>query len=83
MDVLQRVEFLGSSQGDAESWLGEHWRSLLDSGVDQVSLMAPAEPRGLATALAGQKQQLHDCSVWMSVPLGCLSRYLEKRWGTK
>ena len=27
------------SQGDAETWLGEHWRSLLDSGVDQVSLM--------------------------------------------
>lgn len=27
------------SQGDAESWLGEHWRSLLDSGVDQVSLL--------------------------------------------
>jgi len=26
------------SQGDAESWLGESWRSLLDSGVDQVSL---------------------------------------------
>jgi hypothetical protein len=28
-----------SSQGDAESWLGENWRGLLDSGVDQVSLM--------------------------------------------
>ncbi|MGH3274071.1 MAG: hypothetical protein ACRDNZ_07060 [Streptosporangiaceae bacterium] len=27
------------SQGDAESWLGENWRGLLDSGVDQVSLM--------------------------------------------
>ncbi len=27
------------SQGDAETWLGEQWRSLLDSGVDQVSLM--------------------------------------------
>ena len=26
------------SQGDAESWLGEHWRSLLDAGVQQVSL---------------------------------------------
>ncbi len=24
---------------DAETWLGEHWRSLLDSGVDQVSLL--------------------------------------------
>ena len=28
-----------SSQGDAESWLGENWRSLLTAGVDQVSLV--------------------------------------------
>lgn len=28
-----------SSQGDAESWLGENWRGLLSSGVDQVSLI--------------------------------------------
>jgi hypothetical protein len=27
------------SQGDAESWLGENWRSLLESGVDQVTLL--------------------------------------------
>jgi hypothetical protein len=27
------------SQGDAETWLGEQWRSLLSSGVDQVSLL--------------------------------------------
>ena len=27
------------SQGDAESWIGEHWRSLLDAGVDQVTLI--------------------------------------------
>ena len=27
-----------SSQGDAETWLGENWRTLLDAGVDQVSL---------------------------------------------
>ncbi len=27
-----------SSQGDAETWLGEQWRSLRDLGVDQVSL---------------------------------------------
>jgi hypothetical protein len=26
------------SQGDAESWLGEHWRGLLDSGVATVTL---------------------------------------------
>jgi hypothetical protein len=26
------------SQGDAESWLGEHWPALLKAGVDQVTL---------------------------------------------
>jgi hypothetical protein len=28
-----------SSQGDAESWLGENWRELLEGGVDQVMLV--------------------------------------------
>ena len=28
-----------SSQGDAESWLGENWRGLLEAGVDQVTLL--------------------------------------------
>jgi hypothetical protein len=28
-----------SSQGDAESWLGENWRDLLANGVDQVTLL--------------------------------------------
>ena len=27
------------SQGDAESWLGENWRVLLEGGVDQVRLL--------------------------------------------
>lgn len=27
-----------TSQGDAESWLGENWPSLLKAGVDQVTL---------------------------------------------
>ncbi len=27
------------TQADAESWLGESWRQLLQSGVEQVSLM--------------------------------------------
>lgn len=26
------------SQSEAESWLGEEWRSLLDAGVDAVTL---------------------------------------------
>ena len=27
-----------STQGDAESWIGEEWKPLLDGGVDQVRL---------------------------------------------
>ncbi len=27
------------SQSDAESWLGEEWRTLLDAGVDAVYLL--------------------------------------------
>ncbi len=27
------------SQADAESWLGESWRELLESGVEQVTLL--------------------------------------------
>lgn len=26
------------SQADAETWIGEEWRTLLDQGVDSVSL---------------------------------------------
>jgi len=32
-------EAIFASQGDAESWLGENWRALLASGVDQVTLL--------------------------------------------
>ncbi|GGO09402.1 hypothetical protein GCM10010116_19020 [Microbispora rosea subsp. aerata] len=28
-----------SSQSDAESWLGETWRELLEAGVERVTLM--------------------------------------------
>lgn len=34
---LQEATF--ASQGDAESWLGENWRALLETGVDQVTLL--------------------------------------------
>ena len=27
------------SQAEAESWIGESWRDLLDAGVDQVTLL--------------------------------------------
>lgn len=34
-DVVERFP----SQSDAESWLGENWRSLLEQGVQQVTLL--------------------------------------------
>jgi hypothetical protein len=34
---LAGAEF--SAQGDAESWLGETWRELIEAGVDQVVLL--------------------------------------------
>ncbi|HLM04777.1 MAG TPA: hypothetical protein VK402_06260 [Blastococcus sp.] len=47
------VEVPGSeNQGDAESWLGEHWRELLERGVATVTLFDGDEkvygPMGLA-----------------------------------
>lgn len=32
------------TQGDAETWIGENWRELLDAGVDQVSLLEDGRP---------------------------------------
>ncbi|AZS71418.1 hypothetical protein DDE74_11070 [Streptomyces lydicus] len=34
--AVQPEEF--TTQGDAESWIGEEWKALLDGGVDQVRL---------------------------------------------
>jgi len=34
--ALQPEEF--TTQGDAESWIGEYWKELLDGGADQVTL---------------------------------------------
>jgi hypothetical protein len=31
------------NQADAESWVGESWRELLSSGVEQVSLLRDGE----------------------------------------
>ena len=39
--TLTAPDLLGTpfpSQADAESWIGESWRHLLDKGVEQVSL---------------------------------------------
>ncbi len=33
---VQPEEF--TTQGDAESWLGEHWKALLEGGTDQATL---------------------------------------------
>jgi hypothetical protein len=33
---VQPEEF--TTQGDAESWIGEYWKELLDGGADQVRL---------------------------------------------
>jgi hypothetical protein len=42
------------TQSDAESWLGESWRELLDAGVVQVTLLQDGRevygPMGLAPA---------------------------------
>jgi hypothetical protein len=35
-------EAIFANQGDAESWLGENWHELVDSGVDQVTLFDDA-----------------------------------------
>ncbi|HXP56285.1 MAG TPA: hypothetical protein VN847_15070 [Streptosporangiaceae bacterium] len=32
-------EAIFASQGDAESWLGENWRGLVEAGVDRVFLL--------------------------------------------
>ena len=37
LDPDQPASF--ASQSDAESWLGEHWRLLARSGVDEVTLL--------------------------------------------
>ncbi|KOV70980.1 hypothetical protein [Streptomyces sp. MMG1121] len=34
--AVQPEEF--TTQGDAESWIGENWRALLEGGTDQVRL---------------------------------------------
>ncbi|MFF8956946.1 hypothetical protein [Streptomyces sp. NPDC014894] len=31
-----------TTQGDAESWIGEHWKDLLEGGAEQVTLSEDA-----------------------------------------
>ncbi|MBG0829323.1 hypothetical protein HS041_16270 [Planomonospora sp. ID67723] len=33
-----------SNQADAESWLGENWRELLEAGVERVTLLEDERP---------------------------------------
>jgi hypothetical protein len=32
------------NQGDAESWLGENWRDLLERGIASVTLLSEGDP---------------------------------------
>ncbi|MCB5167143.1 hypothetical protein LG634_20155 [Streptomyces bambusae] len=42
-----------STQGDAESWIGEVWRELLDGGVEQVKLSDDAGAEIYSMSLRG------------------------------
>jgi hypothetical protein len=39
IEVAEPLDEDFPTQADAESWLGETWRQLLEAGVDQVTLM--------------------------------------------
>jgi hypothetical protein len=39
---LPRATF--PSQADAETWIGETWRELLEAGVEQVTLLQTGRP---------------------------------------
>ena len=39
LDDLGLVEASAENQGDAESWLGEHWRDLVAGGVSTATLL--------------------------------------------
>ncbi|GAA0972058.1 hypothetical protein GCM10009555_024450 [Acrocarpospora macrocephala] len=43
-----------TSQADAESWLGEIWRDLLESGVEQVTLLEDDRPEYTGMSLRPQ-----------------------------
>ncbi|MGH3378902.1 MAG: hypothetical protein ACRDP6_29655, partial [Actinoallomurus sp.] len=39
IDALGLGDETWTTQADAESWVGENWKSLVEAGVDQVSLI--------------------------------------------
>lgn len=41
-ELPQPVPEAFASKADAESWLGESWRELLDRGIQQVTLLEDA-----------------------------------------
>jgi hypothetical protein len=45
VDVEEPAGELFASQGDAETWLGEHWRELRESGAAQVVLLNGEQPK--------------------------------------
>jgi len=49
LDVSRSEVF--TSRGDAESWLGEHWDDLAESGARRAQLMCAGAPVGRAVTL--------------------------------
>ncbi len=43
-EVFEPDEAGFPSQADAETWVGESWRELLDAGVESVTLLRDGEP---------------------------------------
>lgn len=39
LSAVEGTDEVHQSQSDAETWLGERWRELLDAGVTEVSLI--------------------------------------------
>lgn len=53
--AVQPEEF--TTQGDAESWIGEYWKELLDGGTDQVRLFEDTTEIYGPMSLRAEEQQ--------------------------
>jgi hypothetical protein len=51
-EELPATDVAFPTQADAESWLGEHWRQMVEDGVESVTLLEDSRevygPMGLA-----------------------------------
>ncbi|MFD4635466.1 hypothetical protein ACFVYR_13535 [Streptomyces sp. NPDC058284] len=60
--AVQPEEF--TTQGDAESWVGEYWKELSEGGADQVSLFEDANKiYGPMSLQADDAQDTEDASA--------------------